>query len=848
MVMFCMNSCKTTKDTAVSRTYHQMVSRFNPLFNARQTMLEAEEKLRQRHTDDYEEILSVYEVGTAEDATSIKPEMERVMEKGAKVIRNHSMLISNRQKNKYIDDAYFLIGKARYYNRDFIKALETFNYIALNYPKSAEANLNTLWIARTQIALENYSSAEKKLETLYRGNDVSDDVKVHALASYAQMELIRGNYSNASKLLNQAVDKSKKNSQKARWTFISGQLLAELGNSYESSQKFKKVLDYKPSYELAFQSKLNRARNYDVDLQDPRIVFSELRKMLKDEKNYDAKDQIYYVMAEIAERMGEDEEMLTFLKQSIRLSTVNKTQKALSYLKIGQYDFDERLYPLAAAYYDSAFAAIPKDHHRYAEIEIKATSLQKLITNINVITEQDSLQKLANLGEKTRESFVKNLILKLEEQDRQKRLEEERADNSLFVENSSSSIFSQQTASGVFYFYNQNSRSNGIREFRNTFGTRPLEDNWRRADKKMIVEEVAVGGGGIEGRPEEEGSAYDLDAMLANIPLTDSAIAVSDGLIQTAYLNLGNIYKDELKDLRQAATELETLTKRYLNFDRRARAIYVLYIIYKNLEDQAKADSYKNEILTNYPKTEFARLILNEGKEEDLTDTSDVVRVYTEAYEHYLEKKYQLSLKETEAGYKNYGKTSYGPKLILLRAYDIAKLKDQSELMVALKAVKDRYPGTPEAAKALEILAQLSLDDPDEPADNKKEKELYKFNMSEEHKFILFVPNKGVDMTGLKGSISNFNKQYYANSNLQLQTVFLNSETQMIIVSPLSNSAEGLTYINNILNAKALNKFLAGRSFQHFVISRQNFQSFFKDQDIEKYASFYESYYKTESK
>jgi hypothetical protein len=56
--------------------------------------------------------------------------------KATKAIQKHSMNIDGRERNFQIDEAYLLLGKARYYDQRFIPALDAFNYI-YKYPNSS---------------------------------------------------------------------------------------------------------------------------------------------------------------------------------------------------------------------------------------------------------------------------------------------------------------------------------------------------------------------------------------------------------------------------------------------------------------------------------------------------------------------------------------------------------------------------------------------------------------------------------------------------------------------------------------------------------------------------------------
>ncbi|MDZ7845625.1 MAG: hypothetical protein U5L96_01955 [Owenweeksia sp.] len=443
--------CSRSKDTFTSRLYHQMVSKFNPLFNGEQALLKGEQTLADQHKDNFNEILAVFPIGTKEQASSVKPDMDRAIEKATKVIKQHSMMIRSDQKNSFIDDSYMLIGKARYYNREYLEALETFNYILQHFRDSKRYDEAVLWAAKTETALGNNLSAKERFEKIYRSEDLPKDVKAKTFASYAALEMKNGNLMAPFQLLEQAVERTKDKQMKLRWMFIMGQLQARMGNDYKASQLFAEVAKKGPRYELLFQAQLARARSFDVDLQNPKKVFNDLEDMLDDDKNYDNRDQIYFVMAEIAERMDDEALMEEYLKKSIRYSTTNAAQKALSYLKLGNTSFDNKLYPTAAAYYDSSYSNLPPDHKRYPEVERKKQSLAGLVKNLKVIETQDSLLMLANLGTRQRQKKVQDIINKEREAAEEARRQQEILENNQALQTNTPTIAGQgQGGNGIF--------------------------------------------------------------------------------------------------------------------------------------------------------------------------------------------------------------------------------------------------------------------------------------------------------------------------------------------------------------------------------------------------------------
>ncbi len=834
-----------------------MVSKYNPLFNGEQALLRGQTSLATIHEEDFNQILPVFRFGTKEQASNVKPDMDKAIEKAARVINEHSMMIKNKQRNSYVDDSYLLIGKARFYKREYLEALETFNYVVQTFPKSDVREEARLWAAQTETELGNYLAAKTKLEEIYRSDDLPKKLKPLAFAAYAQLEINQKRYMPAYQLLSQAVKRTRVKDNEVRWTFIMGQLQAKIGNENEASELFRKVIKMGPPYELLFQAQLNRARHYDVDINDPEIVFDDLRKMLKDDKNYDNKDQIYYVMAEISERMGDDANVELYLKESIRVSTVNQDQKALSYLKLGELNFDYRLYPLAAAYYDSAFTSLKSTHPRYKEIEKKNASLSKLVENLNIIAYEDSVQVLAALTETERNKRIDQFILqKKAAEEAAKRAEEENPFNSFQNDEGSIAQNNQNSIQGgAWYFYNQRLRAAGITEFSMKFGNRKLEDNWRRENKEVIelfeteneesekeMDAFAEGDTGLTENQERQ-------EYLKNIPLTEAALANSDMKILNAYMMVASIYKNDFEDMNAAETELRALLKRYPDMDDadKGKTWYMLYRVNVLANDSKDAEYFKNLILQELPDSEYADLLM--GKQLAAIDMSMSESYYKLTYAKYEDKNYKKTVSMADSALGVFSKAPEGPKYMMLKAFSEGKLGKKEKMTQTLKEVVGNYSGTTQATEAQRILDRLT--EPEEAATTKelakpttqKETSKYTIKATEEHKYVLALPNVSGLVYNVNVELTDFNKKFFKNIPLNAKTVYISAQQQMILISGFPNEKEALRYFEILGEQKTLSASLSGQTYQHFVISNSNFTIFYQDKNFNEYEKFFQDNY-----
>ena len=135
LLLLLASSCSTRKNNLVNRSYHNLTSHYNGYFNSRERMKEGEMKLSEVHDDSYDRILEVFRHGDKQKARSISTLMDQSIEKSSMVITHHSMLIKGREYCKWIDENYMLVGKAKYFKYDFYPAIESFQYVAAQYPK-----------------------------------------------------------------------------------------------------------------------------------------------------------------------------------------------------------------------------------------------------------------------------------------------------------------------------------------------------------------------------------------------------------------------------------------------------------------------------------------------------------------------------------------------------------------------------------------------------------------------------------------------------------------------------------------------------------------------------------------
>ena len=101
----------------------------------------------------------------------------------------------------------------------------------------------------------------------------------------------------AEKELITAIDLTGSNKKNLRLNYILAQLY-QYSNNYALAKKhYKLVLKSSPEYEMAFNAKMNLARSLEGNDADSKKIRQELLKMIKDDKNIEYLDQLYYTLA-----------------------------------------------------------------------------------------------------------------------------------------------------------------------------------------------------------------------------------------------------------------------------------------------------------------------------------------------------------------------------------------------------------------------------------------------------------------------------------------------------------------------------------------------------------------------
>ncbi len=868
VIMLLTGSCSTQKDSFVNRAYHTINAKYNGFFNARESYRDGVGQLAELHNDNYEQILSIFRYGTEQDAGSVSSNMDVAYEKASLVIRRHSMNIRGKEHNRYIDESYFLIGRSHFFKRDYTLAILTFEYIIRQYDthRSHDAKV---WIAKSYNEQERYEQALRMfnmLEQHYRNGILTDETTALFRKAYADYYIRQGKYPEAARQLQMGIPYEKSRSERVRLTFIQAQLYHHSEKFAEAQQAFEKVLSMRPDRNMAFQASIGMAMAYDPSVGGSGFIRDELMDMLSAERNREYRDQIYYALAQLALRQGDEKEAISMLRKSAEVSQTNDMQKGLSFLRLGEIFFEHPDYKTANQYYDSAATFLPHSYDDYELVRRRQQMLSNLTQLSRVIAHEDSLQTLAALPAAEQEAIVEAIIEDLREQ---QRLREE-AERQRQAAMRDAAQRARQTRGMSdhdrgWYFYNTTAMDNGKNEFFGRFGERPLEDLWRISNKQMIAGDFGMDMPGFEDMEHEEDTLvfdeFDKEKYLRNIPNTEEQLLVSKNRQVEAYFNKGMLFKDQLNDPANAIRCFETLVEYFPKTDRELPAYYHLYFMLREQGDAAAAERVKNSLVQLYPDSEYARIIGDPGYADRIRERQTLAdNLYRESYNAFFAGRYDVIGRNMEALDTLEVSRELKARFAYLHAIATAKTERHAIFVSELQRVVDEFHDTPVHQPASTLLASLDAGDSmiassgsDEvrpPSESNVQRERapisspFTFSPDAAHFFVLIVNDNHHDPRDLNNIVNNFNKEVYADTELAVSNIYFEGSKHLVTVTNFKGKETGMQYYRTIMQSENLSELDPdGNTIEYYVISVDNYPLFYQEKELDAYRHFFEHYY-----
>lgn len=897
-------SCGSQKDNATSRSMQNLTARYNYIYNSNVILDTHQQEFAESYVENYDQILPVY-LGPEIDSSFIVKDGS-----GGKsmddIIKKAQVIILEKGYSNYLDEAYNLLGKAQFFKGNYFNAAEYFDYTTKNYQKNTKSYIEALnWKARSLMQVRRLSDARLILDTLVYAIAGLKKNTAEPLATLAQMSIYQYKHPEAISFLKQAIKASNNNRHKIRWTYILAQLSEQQQNYQGALLSYRKVEKSSAPFEMYFNASLNRIK-LNALLSGKKVNRqSELLALLKDDKNTDYNDQVYYQIAESLLADGDYDQAKKYYLLSIQKSTKNPYQKGLSYLKMADLNFKQlHNYLDAKLYYDSAVTTLPKNYPGYDIIVKKNQNLEYLTKRYQIISKEDTLQAIAALPEQDRLARIEALLNPAD-----KPLKSEKSNPGVIPTGFFEPENKKTQTSGTFYFNNLGALSTGYSEFKKKWGNRKLENNWRqsiRSSAQSTTQDIAnnMSNGSSTNQGQNIVAAdktAEIKAYTDALPLSPELLARSNQQIIDAYYDIASFYMQQLNDPEEAEKVYQLLLKRFPANNHLAAVYYSLFLIAKQ-KGEARANDYKNKVLKDYPNSTYAKIILDPSFSLKQTELETAInKQYNELFDQYQKKDFARVIQQVDESQKINSSNYLSPQYAYLKAIAVGRTSHVDTLLTEFNVITTNFPDdrliTPLVKDHITYINDHLADfkkrtialidfDPNEPpfgttarpaipvpaaivqaqppipvqqpekitpapvvsiekataAPAVKNEGLFTTAASEVYYYVIDVADASLTLSSSRFGIGQFNRGNYAAANLKHQLKEFDND-QLIYIGNFSNFEDAKAYAEGITPLLRRIMKVPANIYSGFIISKENFDKLTSKDLLNKYLDFYKNNY-----
>lgn len=702
--------CSQYSTGRLSVGYHNLTAKYNAYVIARDKMKEADIALRKNRKEDYNQLLPILSPLDSVEARSVDALLQDVIKKASLVPDRH-------QNSRWVDNALVLIGRARLYKGQFTDGIETLRYVNAKGRDEEDKHEGLIWLMRAYVETKDYNSALSVAEFL-RSQPLNDENTRNYYLVKAYLHQQKQEYPLALGILEETFSLLPKSEETARIHFAAAQMYDLLDKPKAANLHYEAVGRNRPSYDLGFFANMNSLQN--AALTDATIsTESGFKRMLNDRKNSDLRDRLYYSMGVIETRKKNYPKAIDFFQKSVQQTTTNTTQVPYTYLEMAKVYYDKlQNYELAKAYFDSSLILLPPNSTQFQKVNERKDVLDEFVKQITTIRTEDSLQRLSQMNPATLDKFLDGLIEnEIAEQERKVKEAEKLVAQAQAM--STNSVNFEGNPADRFILYDAVAVNAGKMEFRQRWGNRTLEDDWRRTAKvatllaqtdnitpvttRKSTDNVPLIGGDLAKMTKDSPDwKAKKDALYRNIPLRKQELDASNQRIEDAYYKLGKIYKFSLEEPENAVKTFEKTLDRFPNSNYKPEIYYLLYLTVA----KGTQEGWKEKLLAEYPNSSYTRLLTKNNGTIAASGNLELeaLKDYEKILALYQINNYSEAFAQLEMAIVTYAGSKMEDKYALLRIYLLGKLQGREVYLKALNSFIKDYPTSTLLPRVREVL------------------------------------------------------------------------------------------------------------------------------------------------
>ena len=748
-------ACSNKTNTARSRFWQSFTTKYNVYYNGKTNYDEQMKAMLDAYEDDYSQQLYMHPAEARSNPKAPQPtgSFDRTIEKMEKAITLHSIKkkpkrksgkgrdpkyqewLSRDEYNPYLHNAWYMLAKAQYMKGDFLDAAATFRYIARHFTwKKDLVQECQVREALCYCAMGWPAEADNVLAHVHLDEITNKRVRALANAAFADYHIKAQEPELAIPYLAKAV-RGFKGNEKVRMNFLLGQLYEQVGDKHNAYLAYKQAGSSSGStYRTKFNARIKQSAVYEGTNIASEV--KALKRMTRYDRNKEYLDQVYYAIGNLYLSHGDTLNAIENYRLAAEKSTRNGVDKAISQLTLGGIYFARRQYDDAQPCYAEAIPLVNEDYPNYKLLKKRSDVLDELAVYSQNVTLQDSLLMLAKMTPEQQLEVVNKIIEELKKQEkeeaervaREEYMAQQDAKGSPLGNNKNEPASYNINTDNSWYFYNTATKNAGKTQFQKMWGSRKLEDNWRRRNKttfsfndeeadsalmaladSMIVNEngdtVKVD---VEALKRAEDPHYP-EYYLKQIPKTEEEIQSSHEIIQEGLYNMGTILKDKMEDYSAAAYEFNQLLRLYPDNTYRLDVYYNMYMMYMRNGQEEDAQPYRDSILVHFPESKYGMAMQDPNYLENLKNMNrDQENMYEEAYANYLANNHGAVHEAYAEMMRKYPLSKIMPKFMFIDALSYLTEKDHEKFKETIKDMLQRYPQTDITPVASEIVKQLN--------------------------------------------------------------------------------------------------------------------------------------------
>ena len=895
LVVVCtalLTSCNARKkNTAAARQYTAFITRYNIYYNGDKHYDETLRQLEDSYEDDYTARLLMHPAEARAHDKMPQPSgnFDRSIEKAQKAIQLRSITkkpakkrgksndpaykewMKREEYNPFLHNAWMMMGRSQYMNGDFLGAASTFFYTSrrFNWLQTTVTEAK-LWQARSYLAMGWDFEAENILTRIKPEELTGSSLQYLYNLDFAELYIHGNDYTQAIPYLEKAV-KGASGAQKTRLWFLLGQLYAAIDNKEAAYKAFGKAGSASgTTYRTKFNARIKQSEVFtgtDIDSE-----VKALRRMTRYDRNKEYQDQIYYAIGNLYLSRGDTAKAIENYEEAVKKSTRSGIEKAIAQTALGALYYVKGQYDKAQPHYSEAIPQLPDDYPNLAQLRLRSDVLDELAVYSQNVTLHDSLLRLSAMPEEQRLRVIDKIIEDLKKKEKEEAEEARRAEflanqagqNNL-LQNGKAAQTNTFTlnSDGSWYFYNTATRNAGKTEFQRRWGSRRLEDDWRRRNKTTFNtldfgetadddenarpdsipdNNLSLIGEDAESLKKSEDPHF-REYYLKQIPVTEDQKNTSHELIQDGLYNMGVILKDRMEDFPSSKTQFNRLLDDYPDNVYRLDVYYNMYLMAERTGNKTEAAYWRNLILTDFAESGYGIAMQDPNYLENLRAMDKIQnQLYEEAYDAYMDDKNSRVHAIYDEVNERFPLSPLMPKFMFLEALTYATERNSEKFRSILREMLERYPDTditPVASEWLKGLAKgyelqtgyggsnvrgmlwdTALTNDSTAIGNEGDVE-FTLNESDPQLLVFVFPTDKVDRNKLLYEIArhNFNSFVVKDFDLELMSFGL---LGMIAVKEFENMSE-LNHYRKVMSQSKTFTLPAG--VRPVVISASNFET-----------------------